>query len=312
MRKIIGEAWDFTQSNKKMIMWYALIPSFLTTLVGMFYLVYQYYAFLSSPIFENWERSFSYYALANIYRLVMGHFQSLWPLIIVAIIATIFYFLIPSFCEGSIIQLLARKRNGQDVKTRDGIRFGILYFLPIFEYSLFVKTFSITSLMTWLAFVLRNLGWDWFYFVLPFFAVMAVAGIILTLLFTYTEFFIVIDDRGVMEAVAKSTVLVVTHLEETILLTILMLIIGLRIIVQLLFVLLIPAIMVLLAYLFASTAIPSIGLIVGGIAGLVMLYLAAYLSGIIHVFAASVWVFTFLDLTNLEEESARNIRVIST
>lgn len=294
-----------TQSNKKLIMLYALIPAFLSTFVGMFYLVYQYYAFLSSPLFENWDRSFFYYIIVNVLTVLKDHFSSLWPLLIVAIILTIFYFLVPSFCEGAIIQMVARRRNKQEVRTGDGFRYGILSFLPIFEYSLIAKSFSIVSIITWSAFVLRNLGWGWFNGLLPFFVIFAVVCVILTLLFTYSEFFIVIDDRPVMEAISKSTVLVITHLEETILLSILMLIIGIRIIIQLLFVLLIPLVMLFLVYIFASTAFPAIGIVSAGVIGLVLLYLASYLSGIIHVFAASVWTFTFLDLTNLEDVSAR-------
>jgi hypothetical protein len=98
---------------------------------------------------------------------------------------------------------------------------------------------------------------------------------------------------------------VVTHLEETLLLFILMLIISVRIIIQIIVVLLIPVIVILISYLLASATIPIVGLAIAGVVGLGLLYFASYINGTIHVFAVAVWVFTYLDLTNFEDTSAR-------
>ena len=304
-RKIIAEAWEFTQNSKRLILIYAFFPALLTTLVGILYLVYQYYAILSSPLIENWEQSFTTVFVTNVIQVIRDNFSWTWPIILFAAIIVILYLFIPSFCEGAIIQLVARKRNGQQVRARDGIGHGFLSFLPLFEYSLLIKTFSIVSILTWSSFIARNLSWSVLETFFPIIIIVGIVGIILTLLFTYSEFFIVIDDRGVIESITKSSVLVITHLEETLLLSILMLIISLRILIQIVFVLLIPIVVALIFYLIASTALPSVAFIVGGIIGILLLYLASYLSSIIHVFAASVWTFTFLELTNEDYISAR-------
>ncbi|MBU0667760.1 hypothetical protein KJ951_01830 [Patescibacteria group bacterium] len=304
-RKIIGEAWEFTQSNKKLIIWYALIPSILTTLAGIIYLVYQYYSLVSSPLFENWNQSFLMLVASKAFQIVRDNFSVSLPIIIVIAVVGILYLLVPSFCEGAIIQLVARKRNGQDIRTRDGFRYGILSFLPLFEYSWLTRTFSPFSIFFWLLFLSRNLGWTALYTFWPIFFIFGIFGIILTVLFIYTEFFIVIDDRKVIDSVYRSSVLVMTHLEETILLSILMLIISVRILIQILFVLLIPALMLGIVYLIASATLPLIAFVIAGIVGLILLYIAAYISGTIHVFAASVWTFTFLELTSEMEVSAR-------
>ncbi|HLG25381.1 MAG TPA: hypothetical protein VI588_01120 [Candidatus Gracilibacteria bacterium] len=308
-REIIREAWEFTQRNKKMIIWYAFVPSLLTTLTGMLYLVYQYFAFRSSPLFENWEQSFTTLVVTNVLSVIRDNFSTTLPLIIAAVIIGILYIFIPSFCEGAIIQLVARRRNGQDVRTRDGIRHGFLSFLPLFEYSWIIRTFSLVSFLTWAAFVARNLGWAALNTFAPIFIICMIVGVILTIIFTYTEFFIVIDDRKVIESIAKSSVLVVTHLEETILLSILMIIISLRIIIQIVFVLLIPIVVTAVIYGIASAALPTLALVVGGLIGLILLYIASYLSGTIHVFASTVWTFTFLELTGQEYINARGGKV---
>lgn len=304
-RQIIKEAWDFTQDNKKLIMVYAFMPSLFGTLAGILYLIYQYYAVLSSPLFENWQNSFTVVFVTNVLQVLRDNLSWTGTIIIAVIVVMIFYFLVPSFCEGSIIQLIARKRNGQDVRTRDGVRFGMLSFLPLFEYSWIIRTFSLVSMISWTSFVARNLGWSALEAFLPLAIFFAIVGIILTLLFTYTEFFIVIDDKKVIESIAKSCVLVVTHLEETLLLSVLMLIISVRILVQIVFVLLIPAVVALIFYFVTSAAVPWLAFVIGGVIGSSLLYLAAYLNGTIHVFAASVWTFTFLELTKDNEVSAR-------
>lgn len=303
-REIIGEAWEFTQHNKRLIIWYAFFPALLTTLVGIVYLGYQYLFLLNSPAFGA-DEGFLLKFISSVLDLIRANISSTVPLFIATGIIVILYILIPSLCEGAIIQLIARKRNDQEVRTRDGFRYGIMSFLPIFEYSWLVRTFSIFSVLTLSTMIIRGLGWEGFQTLSPILIVFALAGIILTLLFTYTEFFIVIDDRRVIESVAKSSVLVMTHLEETILLSILMLIISIRILIQIVFVLLIPAAMITIAYFLTSSTIPGLALGLAAVVGLILLYIAAYLSATIHVFAASVWTFTFLDLTAQKDESAR-------
>ena len=303
-RSTIGEAWEFTQNNRRLIKWYAFLPAVLSTVVGILYVAYQYLSFVNSPLFGQEQTFLAQVALrARDFFSANGEF--IVPMIIVVAVVGILYILVPSFCEGSIIQIIARKKNGQEVKMREGIRYGLLSFLPIFEYSWLVRTFSVVSAFTWAGFLARNLGWDALNTFTPILIIYFIIGLIVAVLFTYTEFFIVIDDRKVIESIAKSSTLVVPHLEETLLLSILMLIISVRILLQIVFVLLIPGAMLLIIYLFASASIPFVAYVVAGGVGLVLLYIASYLSATIHVFAASVWTFTFLELTSTELTSAR-------
>lgn len=303
-RQTIGEAWEFTQNNKRLILSYALLPALLTTLVGIVYLGYQYVFLVNSPAFGG-EEGFLLEFITTVLDFVRQNFQNTVPFIVAAGAIVVLFLLVPSLFEGAIIQLIARKRNGQETRIRDGLRYGIMSFLPIFEYSWLTRTFSIFSLFTWATLIIRGLGWDAFQALSPILIILGIAGVVMTLLFTYTEFFIVIDDRRVIESIAKSSVLVMTHLEETILLSILMLIISIRILIQILFVLLIPAVMMSIMYFLATSTIPGLAIGLAILVGLILLYIAAYLSATIHVFAASVWTFTFLDLTSLKDESAR-------
>ena len=145
-------------------------------------------------------------------------------------------------------------------------------------------------------FAARNLGTGAMNFLLPIFILAAIIGLVLTLLFTYSEFFIVLEKKSVLRAMGRSAKLVILSWKHTFLIVILMAIIGLRIIINILAVLLVPALIFLAAGLLATLALAKIGILIGVIFGLVGLFVASYFTGILHVFAAAVWTFTFLEL----------------
>lgn len=304
-RQIIGEAWEYTQTHKKKVMGYAFWPSLVATMYGIIYMIYQFYAIKSSPLVENWNRSFSYYAATTVIQILRDNISIVWPLIFFAIFVVIVYFLLPPLCEGAMIQIIARHRNNQQINRFDGLKWGMFSFLPLLEYLILVRTFSLNTVLTEISFVGRNLGINALYTFIPIFITIALTIVFMGLLFTYTEYFIVIDGRKVIESITKSCVLVIKHLSETLLLTILMLIISLRIVIQIVFVILIPFIFLGVIYLSTLASMETLGIAVGIVLGVALLYLAAYLGGVIHVFATTVWTYTFLELTSMKEVNAR-------
>lgn len=304
-RQIIGEAWNFTQENKKLIVWYAFIPSFLGTLVGVVYLAYQFYAFKSSPLFENWSESFTVVALKAIFDALRAHVDSIVPLIIAAVVLGLMYFFLPPFTDGAMIQLIARKKGGQDVRILDGLKYGWFYFLQLFSYSLIARTFNIISILGEGGFVLRNLGPDTFETLFPIFIILLVVSLVFMVLFVFAEYYIVIDDTHITQSMAKSSILVFKHWGTAFMISVLMFIIGIRILVQIVFVLLVPVGVLMGIFYFAASTLPDIGLLIGGALGVAALFFASYLGAIIHVFTTTVWVFAFLDLTTTPEINAR-------
>lgn len=309
-KEIVAEAWRFTQENKRLTIWFGAIPSFFTTVYGIGYIIYQYYAFLSSKLFQSWPRSFLTIVATTVWDFLVQNRGLIIPLIIAVLVAVVLYFLVPVVCQGGLIQLIARRKNGQQVRARQGINFGFMALLPLLEYRLFISTLSVVSIFSIMATAVRNLGFVSLNVLVPTFIFVLIAALIMAICFTYTEFYIVIDDEKVLTAISKSIKLVVENLEETVLLSILMLIIGVRIIFQILMVLLIPAVALGVVYLLTAANLPTLGLIVGGLLGFFGLIVASYLNGIIHVFSMTVWTFTFLKLTTQTKTSARGIEKI--
>jgi hypothetical protein len=207
--------------------------------------------------------------------------------------------------KASAIQAIARAKNGQKSGVAVGLKYGMMVFLPLFEFHLLVKTFAPFSIIIEMGFVLRNLGPAIFQMMIPAFVLIFVVSIALFLLFTYSDLFIIIDDEGILPAMKKSAKLVIFNWQQTFLITFLMIIIGVRIIIQAILVFLIPAIVILTGAFLATLALESALLIVAGIVGILALVIAAYLGGVVEIFSYTVWTFTFLELTSQKEVSAR-------
>jgi len=224
-------------------------------------------------------------------------------LIILSAIVALIYLFLPIFTQCALIQAVAHMRIGHKVTAVQAFSFGFSRFLQLFEYSLLVKTFGFVGIATEAAFVLRNLGVEAFVGFLGWiFLFFFIIGLFLTLLFTYSEYYIVIDKKGVFNSMLASGGLVIRQLHHTVFMLLLMTIIGLRIVINIVIALLVPALVIAPIFLFASFTLTAIGVVVGAIIGLVALYFGAYFMGVFHIFATAVWTFTFLELTTKENK----------
>lgn len=309
-KKIIADAWSLTQERKELFWWFAFVPALLSTLVTIVYLGYQFVAFTSSPLFADDGLG------ANIFDTILHVATTLLSeqtglavfLIMITGIVGLAYLMLPVFTQGALIQLLANIRAGQKVSMLEGVSFGFTRFLQLFEYHLAIKTFSLVSILTYAALVLRMLGVDAFLFFMWILALFGAIGFVLSILFTYSEFFIVIDNKGVFQSMLASSALVIRHWHHTLFMFLLMALISLRIILNLVVALLIPVLVIAPIFLFASLTLAKLGVIIGSIAGLIALYFAAYFLGIFEIFASAVWTFTFLELTSKHDDDGDTLR----
>jgi hypothetical protein len=302
----IKEAWQFAQSNKKMVTWYALIPSMITTVSGIVFFLYQYFSFKKEIAPNGEERSQAFGFLVDFWEYIKANPDNIWIYIVVAVLLLIIYFFYPTFSVGAIIQLTARKKKGQEVKLINGVTYGLSSFLPLFEYHLILRSFSLTAVFTESAFIIRNLDGSFINFLLPIFILIGVSGLFLTLFFTYVEWFIVIDDEGVFSALQKSAKLVFHSWQHTFLILVLLMVIVLRVILNMILVFVIPVLVFAAVGFFASAAFEGIGFALSGIVALISLYIAGYLGGTLSIFSHAVWTFTFLELTENGQSSARD------
>ncbi|MDP2642806.1 MAG: hypothetical protein Q8P62_03120 [Candidatus Peregrinibacteria bacterium] len=306
-KKVIVDSWIYTQSNKKLIFWFGFIPSILTTTVGVGYIAYQILAFKKSYIFGDEQGSALKDVVTFIWDFINIHLTLTVPLVVTAVVFGVFYFLFPTLARAASIQIIARHRNKQEASIGTGLKYGIMSFLQLFEYHMIIKTFSFFSLLIEMSFVVRNLGPVLFKLLLPVFFLLIIVSFAMMLLFTYTDFFIVIDGKGVFDSMKSSAKLVVLSWKHTVLITILMILIGVRIFIQAVMVFAIPALIIGITGYVATVTLAVTGLLIGAIVGLICLFLASYLNGVIDIFSYTVWTYTFLDLTSEKHLSAREV-----
>jgi hypothetical protein len=302
-REIIAEAWHFAQEEKRPMYYFAFLPALITALAGIFFVVYQgvslkrYFEhesgvlldllkFVISLISENPE-----YTLIGIVTLAIGAFM---------------YLFYPSFSEAALIEVISRKLNGQTIKMRQGVQFGFKNFFAVLEFNGLLSAVSITALIGYGTIILRTLGPEFLKIASVFLIVIGIISIVADFLFTYAKYYIVIDDLGVFAALGKSTKLVINNFESVALIFLMLFLIGLRIIVNIVLILIIPGLIVLIAGFFASIALNITGYVISAVIGLIGIYLSGYLGGVVSVFAHAVWTLTFLKLTSEDNLSARD------
>jgi hypothetical protein len=302
-REIIAAAWHFAQEEKRPMYYFAFLPALITALAGIFFVVYQgvslkrYFEhesgvlldllkFVISLISENPE-----YTLIGIVTLAIGAFM---------------YLFYPSFSEAALIEVISRKLNGQTIKMRQGVQFGFKNFFAVLEFNGLLSAVSITALIGYGTIILRTLGPEFLKIASVFLIVIGIISIVADFLFTYAKYYIVIDDLGVFAALGKSTKLVINNFESVALIFLMLFLIGLRIIVNIVLILIIPGLIVLIAGFFASIALNITGYVISAVIGLIGIYLSGYLGGVVSVFAHAVWTLTFLKLTSEDNLSARD------
>jgi hypothetical protein len=300
VRDIVRKAWQITQVHLKKLIWYGFTPAFFGVTVSSAYLAYQYNAFRHSLLFEPEAASDVIGRAKSVWSLASLHPGISVTLIVIGILVLLGYALVPPIFRGTLIHALMQIRKYETIQG--SLEVGIRKFFPMFEFALLTGAFSITTLFTESSFILRWWGEKVFFIALPILLFIAMAGLIISFLFTYTEYFIILRKKNLIKSLMESTVLVIANLKKTILVFVLMLLIGARIILNVLLVLLIPMLVVGATSYFATIFLSTFGLIFIGLVGFGILIVSSYLLGLFHIFATAVWVLTFTALTEKDSD----------
>ncbi len=290
-RDIIRKAWQITQVHLKKLIWYGVVPAFFSIVVSSVYLAYQYHAFKTSVLFSDQTEADVFGTAKTVWSIASGHPTLSLVLVILGIIIFIGYVVTPPIFRGTMINALMRIK---DYKPIDGsVEIGVRRFFPMFEFALLTGAFSITTLFTESSFILRWWGESVFFVALPILLFIAAIGLIISFLFTYAEYFIVLEDRKLMKAIMESAILVISNLRKTFLILILIVLISARVILNIVLVLIIPMLVVIVMNYFTSILLSTILYVIIGIIGLAILCASSYLLGLFHIFTTAVWVLTF-------------------
>lgn len=293
-KKLISQAWDFTLSNKKLVTYYAFWPAIFATASTMLVLIFQ-----STSVLTKAGRA-DIHLYEDLIGFVKNTFQTspdlFWLLMGGGLIVFILELFLPIFCEGASIQIIAKKYNQETVKLSSGIKYGWLNFVKLTEYHGVLFAFSSFTILRVAGYIYIYLTPDALKLFAPFLILLFLIGLIFSFLFTYAENYIVIDGEDVFTSLKKSSSLVLENLKETVLILFLLALIGLRILLNLVIVVLIP---ILFSYI--VTALTALNLMQYKLALIyiitaLFLYFIGKLGGALRIFTQAVWTFTFLEL----------------
>jgi len=295
-RDIVRKAWQITQVHLKKLIWYGSVPAFFSIIVSSIYLAYQYNAFKTSVLFSGPGGTDVLGTAKTVWGIISGHPAASTALIIVSIFFFIGYIIIPPIFRGTLINAIHRIKNYEPI--HGSVEVGVRHFFPMFEFAILLGAFSITTLFTEASFILRWWGEGVFFVTLPILLFVAMVGLVLSFLFTYAEFYIVLENKGLMRSIMDSSILVISNLRRTFLVFVLIVLISVRIVLNVLLVLLVPMLVIFLSSYFSFILSTVLGLSLVALFGLLVTGVSSYLLGLFYVFTSAVWVLTFDMLVN--------------
>jgi hypothetical protein len=293
-REIIAEAWAITRRERLLRRW-GFASAFFETLRDVELLFYQAY-------FMYWYVQGATVGWLSVEMLFLQH-MPLWLFVTVTAILILLIPLelfVPTIAAGSIIGLAAKAKKGE--KMEGGLVLGVYNFFPILEvHGLFVLS-GLTTLVTAVSMIFRYGGEGTLRFgMIAIFVILWIVGSLFHFFASFAEEAIVLRKMGVFAAVGNSFKLIVSHLSHIMFVLLLLFVISLRIVINAVMVLLIPAVIVGIALLMALFFSPAFSYFIAGIVGVLMILGASYFFAYLHVFKQTVWTLTYMELSSRKE-----------
>ena len=289
--EIMYDAWQATMQNRR-LMWYGFLPSLFGILFGIFYTIYQYTVF-KVQYEDNFLSNNHFY-----HQISSFIFSDTWHVLFFAFLSGMIFLAfisLPPICHGSLTALLAKIRSGKSIRIRDGLSHGLTSFLSLIEYNAITSPLSVFTTIFMSSNIIRNFGWESYQKFLPVIILILVVNFILSLFFTYADFFIVLKQKGPFEAIGESCKLVIFYWEETFLIALFMFLIGIRVIINILVAVGIPALIIFVGSLvFASEMSMFLTVALAGLLGFSILLISSWANGILVIFMTAVWTFTLM------------------
>lgn len=297
IRGIIRESWQITAKNKTLHT-FGVISSMLTLVVGIVYMLYRVQYFFPRAI-----PGLSFFSLGNLIYCLTNYTSI--TLIVAACAGAVFlaYLIVPIWCEAALIATIARIREGHAEHYGFGraSSFGFQSFLPLFEYEALTVVFDITRSYTILLFVWRYFGATFLLQSLPAILFILIFIFLMSIALIYSRYNIVLHHGEIFKSIMKSFTLVFFYLGETVILGVLVLLIGIRTIINFVLVFAIPVgFVALISYLIQSLAVWA-SLLIAALIGFVVFIFVIRIAAALHVFVTAVWTIAFLELSGRKD-----------
>jgi len=302
---IFRQAWDIARDkSRKKLLWFGFIPAFFTTIVtSLAYSVRGY---------QTWIEAFQGGSIVDVFfEFIRGFWTVITSnpafgtlLILGIILFTLGYVFIPIIFQGGLMKLLGEVIDDKpNLRYRMGVIYGSRYFFKLFEFKALFAPFRLTYIFV-VYWAIRTFEPELLGLMLPPLIIWFIVAAAVNILFIFCEYFIVLQDTGVIDSVKKSVRMVFLNLEQVLYVIALMFLIAFRVVFNIVVTFGIPLMIIFLAGFFASSIISSIALILAILAGIAALIGVAYINGIIVVFITAAWTLIFNNyLVEMEDKA---------
>lgn len=300
--EIFKKAWELaTLKQYKKLLWYGFVPAFFTTILSTISYSFRGYQYWLELVRGGDIRMTLLAFAEGTWSFLMSNPAIFAALIVIAILFTVSYMLMPVFCHGGLVKLILDILQDKEVKYRIGFVYGSKYFFPLFEYKALFQPFRTTwPIITYWA--IHTFSPQLAPIMIYPIGVWLIISIVANLLFVFSEYFIVLEDMPILPAIGKSIRTVFLNFEQVLYIILLLVLIGVRVIFNILLVFGIPALIIIVAGFFASSVVATIAMIAAVVLGIILLGVLAYVNAIITVFITAAWELIFFEYTKSKEE----------
>jgi hypothetical protein len=218
-----------------------------------------------------------------------------WTFVITICVLFVIEFFVPHLARGAIIGLSAKAHRKQEVEG--GLVLGLYNFFPMFAIDEIFLLGHLATTVTVASLVFRYVQGD-------------VKGPIIVLVFcvwmlssflrfcaSFAPAAAVIERVSIFTAIGQSFKLIVSYLRHIMFLMFLLLLISVRVAVNAVAVLVIPAIVVGIALLLSFLSLgPVLSYSIAAGVGVILILIASYFFAYLHVFREAAWTITYMEL----------------
>ncbi len=292
-RELIAQAWAITTTQKVLWRW-GFASAFVETLLNAKLIGYQiYFAYAAATGKEV--------GMADDFIWLYHHIPLGWFIAIVVgfVILLAIEFILPHLCEGAIIGLAAKAHRGEPL--RGGLVLALhnfLYLLAVHEIFVLSSWAMATSAVS---LTLRYIDGSVKYgMIIGILSIFCISNL-LKLCAGFAEEAIVLRKKGFGAGIAQSYKLLISHLSHIMFLLVLLFVISLRILINALTILVIPAVIIGLSFVLALFLSPFFTYLIVGVVGVGLIVVASYFFAYLHVFKQTVWTLTYMQLSEHRE-----------
>lgn len=283
-KDILLPAWEIIKDDikvKKMYLFPGLLWIIFLTVLLVYQSIYTYVV-----IFNKKDKAL---------EVILNFFHSEYILetIIIAIVFLVIYLIITPIFEWALIRYIYKKDTDNYMSASDALSIWVYRFLPLFKYWNLFSEFKFMSVLNAYLFIIRFFNWEYIKEISYSFLVVLFFSIIINVLFAYSKYIIVLENKWVFESVSKSTKLSILNLIITFKLYLFMFILNIRVIINFIVFLIFPVIIVISLWVITSQVFLTIAISILAIIFLLFVLFLGYLTWVLEVFKWAIWYYAY-------------------